>query len=54
MTFGLKTGPSTGWGLPTVGVEESAKILNRFAEAGGSFIDTYVYASASHFREIGC
>lgn len=40
MTFGLKGGPSPNWNLPTVGLEDSFKILNRFAEAGGSFIDT--------------
>jgi aryl-alcohol dehydrogenase-like predicted oxidoreductase len=40
MTFSLETGPSKGWGMPTVGRDDSFAILNRFAEVGGSFIDT--------------
>jgi hypothetical protein len=40
MNFSLKAG-SNPWGFPSCGYQDSINILNRFVEAGGSFIDTY-------------
>jgi aryl-alcohol dehydrogenase-like predicted oxidoreductase len=47
MTFGLASGGSKGWYMPVVGLEESFQIMNRFAEVGGSFIDTYASPNCS-------
>jgi len=45
MTFSVDgKGP---WGLPVIGAEESIKLLNRYKEVGGNFIDTAdVYGSS--------
>ena len=39
MTFGDDTGKNN-WGLGTAHFEESAAMMDRFAEVGGNFLDT--------------
>jgi hypothetical protein len=39
MTFGLRAG-TTSLGLQNIGEEESLRVLDRFVEMGGNFIDT--------------
>jgi hypothetical protein len=38
MTFG--SGERNSWGLPTAVEEESFKMMDRYFECGGNFIDT--------------